>query len=66
MNIKRYESDIWPWNTKLVYDHLNSELYTASQETVWKALNINGSSILEEFQFAQDRVWESKSPIVFG
>ena len=62
---EKFESEIWPWNTGLIYDHLNQPFYWGAQKTVWKSIRINDSSLHDEFKFAEASIKESSTPIVY-
>merc|ERR1712025_1446313 len=56
-----YLTEIWPWNTNLIDQHLNQawwgNLWFGAKATTWRRLNMN-SSWDEEVQFAVDKVAE--------
>lgn len=60
-----YTEQIWPWNTKLVQWHLNQPWYMTAHEGVWEKLNMNGSSLAFEFNFADMLIQLSDPPATF-
>ena len=66
-----YQTSMWPWNTKLVYQHLTQDFYNAAyagaDEAIiadpYPALNIENANDFS--QFCQDLVDNTDGPIVF-
>ena len=64
---EHFGQKIWPWNTKLVKDHLNQEMYQAGNGAynhVWKQLGMN-TSMAQEVDFADQKIKESTTPTIF-
>jgi len=62
----KFDKEIWPWNTKLVAEHLDQDWfkYNGAQRIVWRNLQMN-STLKAEIKFAADKVKESTTPTVF-
>ena len=63
---EKFGNEIWPWNTKLVKDHLNQEWFKSNgaHSFVWKNLGMN-TSLEAEFDFADEKVKDSTAPTSF-
>lgn len=59
-----YNSQIWPWNTKLVQWHLNQPYFLPAHEEVWDALGMD-TSLAFEFNFANTLIQLTDPPTPF-
>ena len=66
-----YETSIWPWNTKLVYQHLTQDFYSTAYAGSNAAIIANGANPAlnienaNDFsQFCEDLVHNTDGPIV--
>jgi len=63
---EKFGKEIWPWNTKLIKEHLNQKWFqdNGAYENVWKGLGMN-TSMAQEVDFADQKVKESTTPTTF-
>lgn len=52
---ERYETQIWPWNTRLVYDHLSQPWMTENgqERAIARRLGISASQMRDEWRWIQ-------------
>jgi len=64
----KYDSKIWPWNTKLAREHLMQEWYQSDGKPRWIArrLGIATSQLPYEYDWAQMLYDTVESPIIFS
>jgi len=60
----KYDTEIWPWNTKLVKEHLNQPWFWQYHEGAHEILGVN-TTMQEEIHFADQKVQQSTDKIYF-